>query len=499
MVLAAFSVFCLSVGSIVLPSGLALTTVQADAATPVSSMATFKNHGEVIMSEAVNVGEKQDIFVSGTIDRTAEIYHVQLWVNGILISENKVIDNVPDQGNFFFELPINDSIHSLNDKVKVVGLTKSKEVVDEAECVLQEGSYTLIANEFTLMKDQVVTGNADSDITIVELALNGTVINQQVVDFEEQFTLDAKQSILFLDDIVEVIGYDDSGKELKRITVNVNPIKLDMQLKDFTFGNRLIEGTVNGEGAAKVMLYVNNRRQGNALNLKADGTFSLSAKTIKSLDDDVKIAVLNAAGAEIGRFNVTINPNGFSRPFIGQYSDKLSATPGENVGFQTSFRNYGFKDEFGLGTETIPTAEWIKPEFYFYYQKDMEIASFTMGNGTDWAPLVQITDLDPDKVILTDLENRVFDGTEYKGFKLSFQYNLEVNSSFGGTFLSAWLKTPVNKTNDVSVIAFGSSDSTVTNYKPIVSACKDTKNLTQTNNPDKLIFGHKKTNYSVPY
>lgn len=129
----------------------------------------------------------------------------------------------------------------------------------------------------------------------------------------------------------------------------------------------------------------------------------------------------------------------------------------------------------------------------------MEIASFTMGNGTDWAPLVQITNLDPDKVILTDLENRVFDGTEYKGFKLSFQYNLEVNSSFGGTFLSAWLKTPVNKTNDVSVIAFGSSDSKVTNYKPIVSAFKDTKNLTQTNNPNKLIFGHKKTNYSVSY
>ncbi|MEI5992890.1 immunoglobulin-like domain-containing protein [Candidatus Enterococcus mansonii] len=489
---------CFSLGNIAVPAATGLTALTAEATT-LATATTFKNHGQAIASEAVNVGEKQDLYVSGKVDRTAGIYWVQLWVNGNLITEKKVQDNVPVGDDFFFELPIQNSIHSLEDKVKVVGLSKSKEVMDESEVKLQDGAYTLIANEFTLMKDDVVTGIADPDIADVELAVNGVVVDHQDVDFDDQFTLNAKESIHFLDDFVEVIGYDYNGKDIKHVKVSVNPIKIVMDLKYFTLGDKYVEGTVSGEGVTKVLLYVNNKRQGNPVPVNSDGSFKLSARAIRALDDDVKIATLNDKETALAHFNVLVNPAGFSRPFIGQYSDKQSAAPGENVGFQTSFRNYGFPDEFGLGTETIPTAEWIKPEFYFYYQKDMEIASFTMGNGTEWAPLVSVTELDPTKVVYTELENRTFSGTEYKGFKLTFQYNLAINSSFGGTFLSGWLKTPVNKTNDLSVIAFGSSNSKVANYKPIVHAFKDSENLTQSNDPNKLIFGHKKTNYNVAY
>ncbi|MBO0473758.1 hypothetical protein IGL98_003485 [Enterococcus sp. DIV0840] len=345
-----------------------------------------------------------------------------------------------------------------------------------------------------MRKDSVVTGVADWEMTDVKLAVNTKIIDEKEVPYTSLFSLDSKGEIQFLRDYVEVLGFDADGELVQKAKVAVNPIKLAMNLNDFTLGERNVTGIISGGGASQVRLYVNNKRQQTTA-IKADGSFSLVARAITSINDKASIAILNTEGVELGRFNVVINESGQSRPFIGQYSDGLSAIPGGNVGLQTSFRNYGFENEYDMGTQTIPTAKWLKPEFYFYYQKDMEIAAFTMGLD----PIISINDLDSNKVVVSDLENRVFDGTEYKGLKLSFQYDFQIRSAFGETFLSAWLKTPEQKTNDLSVIAFGSSNSNATNYKPIVQASKDTNDLTQTGNPNKQIFGYKKTSYSVSY
>lgn len=494
MIVTASVVLGLNLGGIILPDNTGLTVLAAET-PPVDTAAAFKNHAENIITDPVGVGGKKSLFVTGEVKKGSNIYWVQLWVNEKLITTERVIEDVPKEDNYFFELDIKNSIQSMEDSVTVLGLERDKKVVvEESEVFLQESEWILTPDAFTLKKDSVVTGLADWEITDVKLAVNTAIVDEKEVPYTSLFSLDTNDEIQFLRDYVEVLGFDVEGELVQKAKVAVNPIKLVTNLNDFSLGERNITGTVNGGGAAQARLYVNNKRQQTTI-VKSDGTFSLIARAITSIADKASIAILNAEGIEIGRFNVVINESGQSRPFIGQYSDGLSAAPGGNVGFQTSFRNYGFENEYNMGIETIPTAKWLKPEFYFYYQKDMEIVAFTMGLD----PIISINDLDPSKVVVSNLENRTFDGTEYKGLKLSFQYDFQIRSVFGETFLSAWLKTPEQKTNDLSVIAFGSSDSNATNYKPIVHAGKDTRDLTQTGNPNKRIFEVKKTNYSVSY
>lgn len=494
IIIATSAILGLSFGIFILPNITGIGTVNAEAASVVTASA-FKNHSEHIITDPVGVGGKKSLFVSGEVKRDSNIYWVQLWVNDVLVGTERVIEDVPNEENYFFELDINNSIHSTEDKVKVIGLDRDKKVsIEESEVFLQASEWILTPDEFTFKKDSVVTGIADWEITDVKLAVNANVIDEKEVPHTSLFSLDENGEIQFLRDYVEVLGFDVDGELVQKAKVAVNPIKLAMNLNDFSLGERNVTGIVSGGGASQVRLYVNNKRQQTTA-IKADGSFNLIARAITSIDDKAVVAVLNADGVEIGRFNVVINESGQSRPFIGQYSDGLSTTPGGNVGFQTSFRNYGFENEYDMGTQTIPTAKWLKPEFYFYYQKDMEIAAFTMGLD----PITPISDLDPSKVVVSDLENRIFNGTEYKGLKLSFQYDFQIRSAFGETFLSAWLKTPEQKTHDLSVIAFGSSNSNATNYKPIVHAGKDTNNLTQTGNPNKQIFEYKKTSYTVSY
>lgn len=336
-----------SLGGVLLPNITGAETLIAEA-SPVVTSSAFKNHSDHIITDPVGVGGKKSLFVSGEVKRGSTIYWVQLWVNDVLVATEPIIEDVPNEDNYFFELDINNSIQSLDDTVKVIGLDRDKKVVgEESEVFLQPSEWVLTPDEFTLRKDSVVTGVADWEMTDVKLAVNTKIIDEKEVPYTSLFSLDSKGEIQFLRDYVEVLGFDADGELVQKAKVEVNPIKLAMDLNDFTLGERNVTGIVSGGGASQVRLYVNNKRQQTTA-IKTDGSFSLVARAITSINDKASIAILNTEGVELGRFNVVINESGQSRPFIGQYSDGLSTIPGGNVGLQTSFRNYGFENEYDM-------------------------------------------------------------------------------------------------------------------------------------------------------
>ncbi|WP_206913097.1 hypothetical protein IGL98_003484 [Enterococcus sp. DIV0840] len=119
-----------SLGGFLLPNITGAETLMAEA-SPVVTSSAFKNHSDYIITDPVGVGGKKSLFVSGEVKRGSTIYWVQLWVNDVLVATEPIIEDVPNEDNYFFELDINNSIQSLEDTVKVIGLDRDKKVVGE--------------------------------------------------------------------------------------------------------------------------------------------------------------------------------------------------------------------------------------------------------------------------------------------------------------------------------------------------------------------------------
>ncbi|WYJ93984.1 hypothetical protein A5889_001486 [Enterococcus sp. 9D6_DIV0238] len=243
-----------------------------------------------------------DDYVTGIID--SSIKKVVLYVNDQMIRNGAVYSDGT------FDIEAGDAITKMSDKVEVVGLDRKNVELDRQIVSIEQSKINFYVDYFTLF-DKEIKGSADSQVGVVSLLVNDELIRSVAVNADDTFEIPVEVGeIIETEDIVEVVG-SNSGKELVRVTVPVNPLYLEAEITDFILGqDNNIVGYVSEDSsypkAKQVQLYVNRKRYGKAA-LTNDGQFSVNTeRNITNPNDTVVIAVLDEDGQELGRFPVKI-------------------------------------------------------------------------------------------------------------------------------------------------------------------------------------------------
>ncbi|MGX7150882.1 BspA family leucine-rich repeat surface protein [Enterococcus ureasiticus] len=239
-----------------------------------------------------------DSYVTGSIDPSSSAKKVQLVVNGEVITTSMIFSD----GSF--ELDTKGMITKVTDKVEAIALDRKNKELDRTSVTIEEKSYNLTVNPYTLYEESTVTGQTDYFHTHVALLINGEEVERKPLSSTRQFSFDVEGLIEYADDEVNIVGYryDD---EITRKEVAIQEPVIEMALSPYKVDDPYVTGKVTGKSAKNVRLYVNGRRQ-QTVKVAEDGTFSLLGMAILSPKDRVQVAVLNDSGIEIKRFAVTV-------------------------------------------------------------------------------------------------------------------------------------------------------------------------------------------------
>ena len=240
-----------------------------------------------------------DDYVIGSIMTSSSAKKIQLVINDEVITTSTIFRD----GSF--ELDTDRRIKNTTDKVEVIALDRKNKELERATVTLEQKSYSLTVNPYTLYEDSILTGQTDYFHTHVALVVDGEEIEQKLLSSTRQFTFEVEDLIDYADDEVEIIGYRYE-EEITRKNVTVEEPKIDLSLTPYKVDDHYLTGKVTGKSATTVRLYVNRRRQ-QTVKIAEDGTFNLLGVAILSPTDKVEIAVLNDAGIEIQRFSVEIS------------------------------------------------------------------------------------------------------------------------------------------------------------------------------------------------
>jgi len=240
-----------------------------------------------------------DDFVTGTVTEDSTIKKVQLYVNDLLISSNKVYSDNS------FEIDTENTILTVDDKVEVVGLNRSSKEVERQTVFVEKEEFQLFIDDFSLYETEAITGDTDVFHTEVALFINGEEVERIYLLADRLINFGAVDDIEYLDDDVEVVGYK-YGQEITRTKVNLSlPTNTLESDNYFLSKDTFITGKVTGKAAKKVRLYVNRKRQ-QTVTISEDGSFRIQGNAITSEKDQVDIAVLTEKDQEIGRYGITI-------------------------------------------------------------------------------------------------------------------------------------------------------------------------------------------------
>ncbi|EOL49345.1 BspA family leucine-rich repeat surface protein [Enterococcus caccae] len=239
-----------------------------------------------------------DDYVTGSIDTNLSAKKVQLIINDALITTSTIFKD----GSF--ELDTDGMITKITDKVEVIALDRKNKELERTTVAIEEKSYALNVDPYTLYEDTTVTGQTDYFHTHVALIINGEEIERKLLSSARTFSFDTKDLIDYADDEVEIVGYRYET-EVTRQGVSIQEPTIEMDLAPYKVDDPYVTGKVTGKSATSVRLYVNRRRQQTA-KLAEDGAFKLLGVAILSPTDNVEIAVLNEEGIELQRFSVDV-------------------------------------------------------------------------------------------------------------------------------------------------------------------------------------------------
>lgn len=320
-----------------------------------------------------------DDYVTGYLDSTVK--KVELHVNGQKVSSGKVFTDGT------FEIFTEDRITSLNTPVEVVGLDRRGNELTRAKVVIEAAAVNLSAEEYTLLDEQIV-GTAGNQMDSVSLVINGDVYRTVQVNGDDTYVMPIEEDeIIESEDHVEIVG-SIHGKELARIVVPVNSIDLNVALADhFINDNQLITGELYGKAASKartVRLYVNRKRYNEVSVVRNNyGTFSFALdpmRVITSIDDDVKVAILDEKGQELGRYQVYlmghVEQTEQSAPITSynyevghRYEKQWDITFTKNFPLQATYRYYGDERKTQLLAQDISTNTYLETRISEQYKE----------------------------------------------------------------------------------------------------------------------------------
>ncbi|MBC6309726.1 DUF5011 domain-containing protein [Listeria sp. FSL L7-1582] len=188
------------------------------------------------------------------------------------------------------------------------GNTTTKSITITVKAAATQGTVT--TNDFTINKDSYITGTYTGDVSKMSVIVNGkklTTINTSGSPFKYY----AGRNITGVNDVVEVVVYDATGKELDRSTVTVKK-EINTQgtitANPFVIGkDGYVKGNLTGD-VAKISMIVNGKEFSRID--KAAGAYQYYAGgKILTENDDVTMVAYDAQGKELNRVNVAVSKN----------------------------------------------------------------------------------------------------------------------------------------------------------------------------------------------
>ncbi|MBA3926751.1 immunoglobulin-like domain-containing protein [Listeria rustica] len=188
------------------------------------------------------------------------------------------------------------------------GNTTTKSITITVKAAATQGTVT--TNDFTINKDSYITGTYTGDVSKMSVIVNGkklTTVNTSGSPFKYY----AGRNVTGVNDVVEVVVYDATGKELDRSTVTVKK-EINTQgtitAGAFVIGkDGYVKGNLTGD-IAKISMIVNGKEFSRVD--KAAGAYQYYAGgKILTENDDVTMVAYDAQGKELSRANVAVSKN----------------------------------------------------------------------------------------------------------------------------------------------------------------------------------------------
>ncbi|MBA3926750.1 immunoglobulin-like domain-containing protein [Listeria rustica] len=186
------------------------------------------------------------------------------------------------------------------------GNTTTKSITITVKAAATQGTVT--TNDFTINKDSYITGTYTGDVSKMSVIVNGkklTTVNTSGSPFKYY----AGRNVTGVNDVVEVVVYDATGKELDRSTVTVKK-EINTQgtitANPFVIGkDGYVKGNLTGD-VAKISMIVNGKEFSRID--KAAGAYQYYAGgKILTANDDVTMVAYDAQGKELSRANVAVS------------------------------------------------------------------------------------------------------------------------------------------------------------------------------------------------
>ncbi|MBC2118259.1 immunoglobulin-like domain-containing protein [Listeria booriae] len=285
-------------------TGNVVKIIGLDAQGNERNRATVNVKNESSTANQVTAGA-YNIATDETVVGTAgsSITRVQIEVDGVIKRQT----NVGADGKY--AIYAKDVIKNTGNIVKIIGLDAQGNERNRATVTVNNetpATYDMKVDQYNTITDQYVTGTADAAITKVKIIVNN-VDARSTATSNGTYSIYASDKITSSTDAVQIVGYDASGAEVKRMTVpvvSVDPAARAITVADYTLRSSSITGTF-GSDIKKIQLFVDGKfaRQGaitgNAFEIYAQDKITSATQT-------VQIVGFDAAGIELARQNVTV-------------------------------------------------------------------------------------------------------------------------------------------------------------------------------------------------
>ncbi|MBC2284268.1 hypothetical protein HCB69_07755 [Listeria booriae] len=233
----------------------------------------------------------------------SSITRVQIEVDGVIKRQTAV------GADGKYAIYAKDVIKNTGNVVKIIGLDAQGNERNRATVIVKNetpATYNMTVAQYNTITDQYVTGTADAAITKVKIIVNN-VDARSTATANGKYSIYASDKITSSTDVVQIVGYDANGTEVKRMTVpvvSVDPAARAITVADYTLRTPSITGTF-GSDIKKIQLFVDGAfaRQG-AITGNAFEVYAQDKVT--SATQVVQIVGFDASGVELARQTVTV-------------------------------------------------------------------------------------------------------------------------------------------------------------------------------------------------
>ncbi|EOH52855.1 hypothetical protein UA3_02545, partial [Enterococcus faecium EnGen0263] len=237
--------------------------------------------------------------ITGSYD--GDVAKVQVELNGEVLPGNGTLKDGK------FEYYIGGHITSTKDQVFVIAYDKQGKQLDKQQVSVTKSvtEGTVKPNEFSLAKDNKITGSYSGDIAEIDLQVNGTILPGKGSFKDGSFSYYVGKNVTSEKDEVYVIALDKKGQVLDKEKVDLEGTAGTITVDSYNLNTNKITGTFTGDVAYfKVKINDNELSKGGTL---SGNKFSYYVgHFIAHADDKVVIIAFDKNNKQLDQKQLTI-------------------------------------------------------------------------------------------------------------------------------------------------------------------------------------------------